>query len=141
MRVLEFLFLAILTLSGRAFSGHTLLARSTSNAPSYSPGGKVCGAYCIPGNHTCCPDLEGGCSPRHICQKGDNAVYGCCPIGETCTSDGGAEFIDDDGDTSGSGSSATTGTKTTSSTGSVWALDFGLVLAMGISIAALAALG
>ncbi|EHY58351.1 hypothetical protein HRR83_007282 [Exophiala dermatitidis] len=93
-----------------------LLARATTGNDTIScisDDDKVCGKFCIPSDYTCCPDNEGGCSSSAVCQKGENGVYGCCPKGETCQGDGGAEFIDEDGDSS---SSSDTATKTGNST-------------------------
>ncbi|KAL2010813.1 hypothetical protein VTN00DRAFT_3531 [Thermoascus crustaceus] len=56
---------------------------------------KVCGNYCIKATYTCCPDKQGGCSLDETCQLGDNGQYGCCPIGSTCTGDGGSRQDDD----------------------------------------------
>lgn len=65
---------------------------------------KVCGNYCIKATYTCCPDKQGGCPLDETCQLGDNGQYGCCPIGSTCTGDGGSQQDDDSG--SGSGGSS-----------------------------------
>jgi hypothetical protein len=109
----SFLFFAALPLLASAWSEHTLLTRATGNATACESGDKVCGAFCIPGTYTCCPDLEGGCSTsKSVCQEGDDGVYGCCPIGETCTGNGGAEFLDDASDDD---SIDTTGTSTADS--------------------------
>ncbi len=121
-----FLFLTALPLLASAWSEHTLLSRATGNATSCEESDKVCGAFCIPSNYTCCPDLEGGCSTsKAFCQEGDNGVYGCCPIGDTCTGDGGAQFLDDDSynpdddinGTSTTGSSTATNTALAESNG------------------------
>src|ERR1700742_1096846 len=90
----SFLFFA-LPLLASAWSEHTLLTRATGNATSCETGDKVCGAFCIPGTYTCCPDLEGGCPSNAECQEGDNGEYGCCPVGDTCSGNGGAEFLDE----------------------------------------------
>jgi hypothetical protein len=106
------MFIAALPLLASAWTENILLGRSTSgNSTSCSTNDKVCGAFCIPSDYTCCPDLEGGCSADSTCQKGDNDVYGCCPDGDTCTGDGGAEYIEDATPTS----SGAVSTKTTDS--------------------------
>lgn len=58
-------------------------------------GDVACGETCIPESYTCCPDRLGGCNADEQCQMGDNDEYGCCPEGEICSGDGGAEFIDE----------------------------------------------
>ncbi|OAP58749.1 hypothetical protein AYL99_07839 [Fonsecaea erecta] len=117
MRTLFLLAVGILPLLTSAWSDHALLGRSTGNATSCDAGDKVCGVFCIPSNYTCCPDLEGGCSSNSVCQKGDNGVYGCCPVGDTCTGDGGAEFLDDGSSTSSTSTAdASVASKTTSAT-------------------------
>ncbi|ETI29346.1 hypothetical protein G647_01799 [Cladophialophora carrionii CBS 160.54] len=95
----SFVLFAALPLLASAWTEHKLLTRATGNATACETGDKVCGAFCIPGTYTCCPDLEGGCqTSKSVCQEGDNGVYGCCPIGEICTGNGGAEFLDDSSD-------------------------------------------
>jgi hypothetical protein len=66
----------------------------------------VCGETCIPESYTCCPDKLGGCKADELCQKGDNDEYGCCPEGEICSGDGGAEFIDEKASTTSTASSS-----------------------------------
>ncbi|KAK7885131.1 hypothetical protein LTR67_010622 [Exophiala xenobiotica] len=127
-----FFFLAALPLLASAWSEHTLLTRATGNATSCDSGDKVCGAYCIPSDYTCCPDLEGGCSADTTCQMGDNDVYGCCATGETCSGDGGAEYLSSSSTSTGTPAVAT---KTTSSTSGAQPL----VLSQGLSFAVLAA--
>jgi hypothetical protein len=137
----SFLFFAALPLLASAWSEHTLLTRATGNATSCETGDKVCGAFCIPSDYTCCPDLEGGCSSTSVCQEGDNGVYGCCPEGDTCTGDGGAEYLDEatsDSSTSGTSTStsdASFATQTTS--GSTRAHS--LILGPGLTVALVAA--
>lgn len=65
----------------------------------------ICGETCIPESYTCCPDKLGGCNADEQCQMGDNDEYGCCPQGEICSGDGGAEFIDQKAGSSSSSSS------------------------------------
>lgn len=135
-----FAFLAALPLLVSAWSEHTLMTRAEGNATACESGDKVCGAFCIPGTYTCCPDLEGGCSATSVCQQGDNGVYGCCPIGETCTGDGGAEFIEGDNATSTSSSDAPVATKTSSSTNAAQPLVLNSGLTAALVAAGIAAL-
>ncbi|KIW11572.1 hypothetical protein PV08_10873 [Exophiala spinifera] len=133
-----FYLLTALPLLASAWSQHTLLTRATGNATSCESTDKPCGAYCIPSDYTCCPDLEGGCAATSTCQLGDNDVYGCCPDGDTCSGDGGAEFLT----TSTSTADASTATKTTSSDSGAQALSMnhGLNLALvaaGVAVAVL----
>lgn len=58
-------------------------------------GDVACGDTCIPESYTCCPDKLGGCKADEECQMGENDEYGCCPEGEICSGNGGAEFIDE----------------------------------------------
>jgi hypothetical protein len=100
----SFMIFAALPLLASAWTTENiLLSRSTSgNSTSCSSSDQACGAFCIPSDYTCCPDLEGGCSADTLCQKGSNGIYGCCPEGETCTGEGGSEFIDGASPTSSS---------------------------------------
>jgi len=134
------LFFTALPLLASAWSEHTLLARSTGNETLCDAGGQVCGTWCIPGNYTCCPDLEGGCSSDSVCQEGDNGEYGCCSVGAICTGNGGSEYLG--GESNSSSSSTSTGTadasiasQTTSATGAAQVV----VLSQGLTVAALAA--
>ncbi|KIW69506.1 hypothetical protein PV04_05379 [Phialophora macrospora] len=138
----SFLFLAALPLLASAWSEHTLLTRATGNATSCETGDKVCGAFCIPGTYTCCPDLEGGCqTSKSECQEGDNGVYGCCPIGETCTGDGGAEFLDDPADNDSIDDDETTNAGSSSGTDSASSSNDArpLVLSKELMVAVVAA--
>ncbi|KAL6252296.1 hypothetical protein RBB50_000014 [Rhinocladiella similis] len=130
----SFYFLAALPLLASAWSEHTLLTRATGNATSCESADKACGAYCIPSDYTCCPDLEGGCSATSTCQLGDNDVYGCCPSGETCSGDGGAEFLET------STADAATATKTTSSDSGAQALSMNHGLSLALVAAGVVAL-
>ncbi|KIW88839.1 uncharacterized protein Z519_10323 [Cladophialophora bantiana CBS 173.52] len=133
-----FLVVGALPLLASAWSEHSLLTRATGNATECDTGDKVCGVFCIPSDYTCCPDLEGGCPSKSVCQKGDNGVYGCCPVGDTCTGDGGAEFLDGDGSASSTSTStadASVASKTTSATNAAQPL----VMAQGLTAALVAA--
>ena len=77
-------------------------------------GDVVCGETCIPESYTCCPDKLGGCKANEQCQMGDNKEYGCCPEGEICSGDGGAEFIDEKSDGSRASSSSNSGSSSSS---------------------------
>ncbi|KAJ9637942.1 uncharacterized protein PV06_04524 [Exophiala oligosperma] len=128
----SFYFLAaLLPLVSASWSEHTLLTRATggNSTTSCESTDKACGAYCIPSDYTCCPDLEGGCSAGSTCQLGDNNVYGCCPSGQTCSGEGGAEFLGT------STASAATATKTTSSDSGAQSLS----MSHGLSLALVAA--
>lgn len=136
----SFFFLAALPLLVSAWNENVLIGRATSgNATQCSTGDAVCGEFCIPSTYTCCPDLEGGCAANTECQKGGNGVYGCCPSGNTCTGDGGAEFLDD-GSLS-SGSTATTSSGAAAKTGSSGNGADSLVLSKGGVVVAAAAAG
>ena len=131
----SFFFLAALPLLVSAWSENILLGRATSgNATSCASGDKVCGAFCIPTTYTCCPDLEGGCAANTECQKGDNEVYGCCASGETCTGNGGAEFMDDS-----SSSTATSDSSVATKTGDAKSDAGAVVMNKGVIVAAAAA--
>ncbi|KAL2441399.1 hypothetical protein ABEF95_014524 [Exophiala dermatitidis] len=112
-----------LIVSASVWSDTGLLARATTGNDTIScisNDDKVCGKFCIPSDYTCCQDDEGGCSSSSVCQKGDNGVYGCCPKGKTCQGDGGAEFIDEDGDGSSPSGTATKTGKSTSGAGPIF---------------------
>lgn len=132
-----YFLLAALPLLASAWSEHTLLTRATGNATSCDSGDKVCGAYCIPSDYTCCPDLEGGCSADTTCQMGDNDVYGCCATGETCSGDGGAEYLDSSSTSTGTAAAAT---KTTSSTSGAQPLVLSQVLSFAVVAAGVVAM-
>ncbi|KAK5064482.1 hypothetical protein LTR84_000315 [Exophiala bonariae] len=137
----SFFFLAALPLLVSAWNENVLLGRATSgNATQCASGDAVCGEFCIPSTYTCCPDLEGGCAANTECQKGGNGVYGCCPTGNTCTGDGGAEFLDD-GSSSSSSSTATTSSGAATKTGSSGNDAGALVLSKGGVVAAAVAAG
>ncbi|EXJ59803.1 hypothetical protein A1O7_03950 [Cladophialophora yegresii CBS 114405] len=135
----SFAFFAALPLLASAWTEHTLLTRATGNATACESGDKVCGAFCIPSTYTCCPDLEGGCqTSKSVCQEGDNGVYGCCPIGETCTGNGGAEFLDDssdDNDSTDSSSEGSTDIETATASNDARPV----VLSQGLMVAVVAA--
>lgn len=78
-------------------------------------GDVACGDTCIPESYTCCPDKLGGCKADEECQMGDNDEYGCCPEGEICSGDGGAEFIDEKTESSSSSSDTSKAEDDTSS--------------------------
>ncbi|KIX07215.1 uncharacterized protein Z518_01868 [Rhinocladiella mackenziei CBS 650.93] len=135
----SFVFLAALPLLVSAWSEHTLLGRATSgNSTSCDTDDKVCGAFCIPGDYTCCPDLEGGCPSTSVCQKGDNGVYGCCPNGKICNGDGGSEFLDDDDSDSGTSTSTSDGSSPSSTAASSNGARH-VVFSQGLALAALGA--
>lgn len=136
----SFFFLAALPLLVSAWNENVLIGRATSgNATQCATGDAVCGEFCIPSTYTCCPDLEGGCAANTECQKGGNGVYGCCPSGNTCTGDGGAEFLDDG--SSSSGSTATTSSGAAAKTASSGSGADSLVLNKGGVVVAAAAAG
>lgn len=129
--------------SASSWTPGTLFSRAAN--VTCGSGDKVCGAWCIPSDYTCCPDEEGGCSATSVCQQGDNKEYGCCPIGEMCNGDGGAEFGNSTStstSTSTSSSSAT-GTRSSSTSSATLASSTNgaqpLVLSQGLSIAVAAA--
>jgi hypothetical protein len=135
----SFFFLAALPLLANAWSENILLGRATSgNATECASGDKVCGEVCIPSTYTCCPDLEGGCAANTVCQKGGNGVYGCCPSGNTCTGDGGAEYLDDASSSSDSSSTSTSSSGSAAKTGTSNGAD-AIVLNKGVVVAAAAA--
>jgi hypothetical protein len=137
----SFLFFAALPLLASAWSEHTLLTRATGNATSCASGDKACGAFCIPGTYTCCPDLGGGCPSNAVCQEGDNGVYGCCPDGDTCSGDGGAEFLDESSSSTATSSAGTSvETKTASSTNGAQAIKLSQGLSLAVVAAGIAAL-
>ncbi|KIW74857.1 hypothetical protein AYO21_08696 [Fonsecaea monophora] len=140
MRSLLLVVVGALPLLTSAWSEHTLLTRATGNATSCESGDKVCGAFCIPSDYTCCPDLEGGCSSKSVCQKGDNDVYGCCPVGDTCSGDGGAEFLDSESSTSTNTADASVASKTTTATNAAQPQVVANGLAVAIVAAGIAAL-
>lgn len=135
----SFFLVAALPLLVSAWNENILLGRATSgNATQCASGDKVCGEFCIPTTYTCCPDLEGGCAANTECQKGDNGVYGCCPSGNTCTGDGGSEYLDEASSTDSSStstSSSGSATKTGNASNGVDAI----VLNKGVVVAAAAA--
>ncbi|KAJ6446780.1 60S ribosomal protein L40 [Purpureocillium lavendulum] len=65
--------------------GRTVFARQQASCSDI--GEKPCGDGCVPLTYTCCPDKKGGCPVTSVCQLADNGVYGCCPIGRTCSGD------------------------------------------------------
>lgn len=130
-----FFVLVALPLLASAWSEHLFLPRSTGNATSCDSGDQACGEFCIPANYTCCPDLEGGCSATSVCQKGENGVYGCCPKGDTCSGDGGAEYMKGSGSTSTSTAAVSPATKTSTSTSGAQPV----VLSQGLAFMAVAA--
>jgi len=122
--VIVFTFLPLLA---SALQDHGMLFRRDS--VSCDPGDKVCGSYCIPSNYTCCPDLQGGCATSTtVCQLGNNGVYGCCPIGDVCTGDGGAEYLDSSNSSSTASSSAASATSTKTSGAEAIYIKDGLVV-------------
>ena len=71
-------------------------------------------------------------------------MYGCCPIGETCSGDGGAQYLDDDTYNPDDDISTTPSASTTGSSAINTALASGngaqpLVLSSGLTLAAVAA--
>jgi hypothetical protein len=62
-------------------------------------GEKVCGTGCISAIDTCCPDGSGGCPVSQYCELGSNNQYGCCPIGDTCSGNGGVGSCSSQGQT------------------------------------------
>jgi hypothetical protein len=60
-------------------------------------GEKVCGTGCISIADTCCPDGSGGCPLSQYCELGSNNQYGCCPIGEVCSGNGGVKTCAEQG--------------------------------------------
>ncbi|KAJ9659521.1 hypothetical protein H2198_003096 [Neophaeococcomyces mojaviensis] len=63
-----------------------LFVRQTAEA--CPTGLKTCGTGCIETSYICCPDGSGGCPATDVCAVGANGLYGCCPIGVTCTGNG-----------------------------------------------------
>ncbi|ETN45286.1 uncharacterized protein HMPREF1541_09117 [Cyphellophora europaea CBS 101466] len=98
-------------------------------------GDVACGDTCIPESYTCCPDKLGGCQADEECQMGENDEYGCCPEGEICSGDGGAEFIDEKASSSSGTSGSAKGTDSSDSGAS--SVQIGSVV---IAVAAAAAL-
>lgn len=77
--------------SASAVSPARLFARQdVETIPCEESGQQTCGGGCIDLGWTCCPDLAGGCPPTAYCSLGDDGEYGCCPQGETCVGEGGA---------------------------------------------------
>lgn len=112
-----------------------LFARAAVECES---GDVLCGETCIPSTYTCCPDKLGGCNADEQCQMGDNDEYGCCPEGEICSGDGGAEFIDEKSGGSSSSSSSTDGqAKASDNTSGAAAVKVGSIV---VAVAAAAAL-
>jgi hypothetical protein len=109
---LTFLTLASANVQLGSVPFNKLFARADVECDS---GDVVCGETCIPESYTCCPDKLGGCKADEQCQMGDNDEYGCCPEGEICSGDGGAEFIDEKAD--GSRASSNSGSSGSSSGG------------------------
>lgn len=136
----SFFALVALPLLASAWSEHTFMARSTGNATDCASGDKACGAFCIPTSYTCCPDLEGGCAATATCQLGDNDVYGCCPQGENCSGDGGAEFLDDESGTITQTAGAAVATKTGTSTSGADNIKFSSGLVGALAAAGVLAL-
>ena len=97
-------------------------------------GDVACGDTCIPESYTCCPDKLGGCKADEECQMGDNDEYGCCPEGEICSGDGGAEFIDEKAQSSGGSSKSGDGDSSVSGAAS---MQIGSIV---VAVAAAAAL-
>jgi hypothetical protein len=86
--------LLLLTLSATgtlALHGLDLFSRQELSCATENM--KDCGTGCIPFSYTCCPDGSGGCPVTAVCVLADNDEYGCCPIGETCSGDGGVTTI------------------------------------------------
>jgi hypothetical protein len=54
----------------------------------------VCGQSCITFDEDCCPDGS-YCLSGEVCGLADNDVYGCCPLGETCSGDAAQSTITD----------------------------------------------
>lgn len=109
-----------------------LFGRATLDCSS---GNVACGSTCIPSDYTCCPDESGGCSANDVCQMGDNNAYGCCPEGELCTGDGGAQFIDEKvggSDNSSSNSNSTSSSNSSSDSNGAGALS---VTTAGLAVA------
>lgn len=135
----SFLILTILPFMVSAWTDNTLFARQTSNV-TCETNQKVCGEFCIPSDYTCCPDLEGGCPAKSVCQAGDNGEYGCCPTGELCGGDGGSAFLNETSTNSSSSTSTTatdnsdSSTTATSSTG-----DAHRLIGSGLSFALIGA--
>jgi hypothetical protein len=75
------------------------------------------------------------------CQKGDNDEYGCCPEGEICTGDGGAEFIDESTDSNkASSNSGSNSSDSDSSENAAGSLNVGSGFVVVVAAAAAAAL-
>ncbi|KAL4888313.1 hypothetical protein BDV59DRAFT_188804 [Aspergillus ambiguus] len=82
-------YLALLATSFVAASRPpSLMAREISER-SCPDGRKPCGPGCIPTDWTCCPGALGGCAPTEYC----SSPTFCCPLGETCTEEGGVSTI------------------------------------------------
>lgn len=109
---------------------------------SCASGDVACGSTCIPESYTCCPDKLGGCQATEQCQMGDNKEYGCCPEGEICSGDGGAEFIDQKAGSgsNNSGSSSSTSGDAKAADSSTGAGAVNKVGGLVIAVAAVAAL-
>ena len=105
-----------------------------------SSGDVVCGTTCIPESYTCCPDKLGGCKADEQCQMGDNKEYGCCPEGEICSGDGGAEFIDEKSQSGGASSTSTGSSSQSTSVGKASGASSIKIGGAVVAIAAVAAL-